>query len=110
MNPTHTASSIRQHNTMSSSSNNNKNNNSFDKYCSRLGYPHSMAKDAKSKLGSQASTSELLAAVLNNAKSNNVQPNRSAQPGYLQRQVRYYFFRSIEGRLIPTSVYFFQFL
>lgn len=70
-----------------SSNNNNKKNSSFDKYCSRLGYPNNMAKDAQNKLGTQASTSELLAAVLNNAKANNVQPNRLAQPGYLQKQV-----------------------
>ena len=76
---------------MSSSSNKNKNKSSFDKYCSRLGYPNNMAKDAQSKLGNQASTSELLAAVLNNAKANNVQPNRSAQPGYLQKQVCFCF-------------------
>ncbi|KAL5267600.1 hypothetical protein ACHWQZ_G004593 [Mnemiopsis leidyi] len=69
-----------------SSSNKNKNNNSFDKYCSRLGYPHNMAKDAQKKLGNQASNSELLAAVLNNAKANGVQPNRSTHPNYLQKQ------------------------
>ena len=62
--------------------------NNFDKYCSRLGYPNSMANDAKKKLGNKASTSELLAVVLSNAKTNNVQPNRSSQPSYLQRQVR----------------------
>lgn len=88
-----------------SSSNKNKNNNSFDKYCSRLGYPHNMAKDAQKKLGNQASNSELLAAVLNNAKANGVQPNRSTHPNYLQKQVRrffrilYHFFRRFFGKL-----------
>lgn len=62
-------------------------NNNFDKYCSRLGYPNNMAHDAKKQLGKQASTSELLAAVLSNAKANGVQPNRLAQPSYLQKQV-----------------------
>ena len=62
--------------------------NNFDKYCSRLGYSNRMANDAKKKLGNKASTSELLAVVLSNAKNNNVQPNRSSQPSYLQRQVR----------------------
>ena len=65
-----------------------KMSNNFDKYCSRLGYSNSMANDAKKKLGNKASTSELLAVVLSNAKNNNVQPNRSSQPSYLQRQVR----------------------
>eukprot|EP00116_Pleurobrachia_bachei_P015789 sb/3476051/ len=73
---------------MSGSSNSKSKNGDFDKYCSRLGYSSSMANDAKRKLGTGATTNDLLASVLNTAKVNNVQPNRSAQPGYLQKQVR----------------------
>ena len=61
--------------------------NNFDKYCSRLGYPNNLANEARQKLGKQATTNDLLAVVLRNAKDNNVQPNRQAQPSYLQRQV-----------------------
>ena len=60
----------------------------FIAYSSKLGYPPRLAADAVSRLGSKASTNDLLSTVISESMRSNIKPLQGGG-GYLKSQDSY---------------------